>query len=151
MIRGAIFHNPQFRFHDGEIGNKLLVLLNTPSDKESCLFVKTTSQKKDKPSTIGCFKHNYTGLYFIQKGTQTFKKDTWVILFKPYEIRPCDVNLKNGWKKIGSLSANTMKQIIDCLFTHHEDDISELHEVWLKPPITASIHKLKEKFNSKRN
>ena len=30
-IRGAVFHNPEFRFHDGEIGNKLLVLLNTPA------------------------------------------------------------------------------------------------------------------------
>ncbi len=39
-VQGAVFHNPNFKFHDGEIGNKLLVLLNTPAQNESCLFVK---------------------------------------------------------------------------------------------------------------
>jgi hypothetical protein len=34
-IRGTVFHNPEFRFHDGEIGNKLLVLLNTPAQGQS--------------------------------------------------------------------------------------------------------------------
>jgi hypothetical protein len=149
-VRGDIFHNPSFRFHDGVIGNKLLVLLNTPDKSESCLFVTTTSKKKDKPSTTGCFKHRHTGMFFLPKTSTFFIEDTWIILFKPYEIKINDVNQKNGWNKIGSLSENVIKQIIDCLFTHHEDDISELHESWLRPPITASIHKLKEKFDSER-
>jgi len=66
-IRGTIFHNPKFEFHDGEIGNKLLLLLNTPDKNESCLFVKTTSKRKDKPPNVGCFKHNYTGMFFLPK------------------------------------------------------------------------------------
>jgi len=144
-IQGAVFHNPKFKFHDGEIGNKLLVLLNTPAQNESCLFVKTTSQKKDKPSTVGCFKYNYTGMFFLPKATTFFTEDTWIILSKPYEIKLSD--LKNGWNKIGCLSEKIMKQIIDCLFKHHEDDILELHESWLRPPMIVSIQKLKEKFN----
>ncbi len=52
-IQGAIFHNPKFKFYDGEIGNKLLVLLNTPSQNESCLFVKTTTKKKISPQLWG--------------------------------------------------------------------------------------------------
>ncbi len=148
-IRGAIFHNPEFKFHDGEIGNKLLVLLNTPSQNESCLFVKTTSQRKDKPSNIGCFKHHHTGMFFIPKATTSFPDNTWILLFKPYEINPCDITQKNGWNEVGRLDEKKLKQIIDCLFKHHEDDISELHESWLRPPFTASIQKLKEKYNNR--
>jgi hypothetical protein len=43
-------------FHNGFTGKKYLILLNTPGKKEPYLFVKTTSQKKDKPSTTGCTK-----------------------------------------------------------------------------------------------
>lgn len=148
-IQGAIFHNPEFIFHDGEIGNKLLVLLNTPSQNESCLFVKTTSQRKDKPSIVGCFKHRHEGMFFIPKATTFFIEETWILLFKPYEIKLSAVTLKNGWNEVGALNEKIMKRIIACLFTHHEDDISELHESWLRPPYTASIQKLKEKYNNR--
>jgi len=150
-IRGTIFHNPKFEFHDGEIGNKLLLLLNTPDKNESCLFVKTTSKRKDKPPNVGCFKHNYTGMFFLPKKTTSFPEDTWIILYRPYEIKLSDVSPTKGWKKIGCLPENMVNQIIDCLFKHHEDDISELHESWLRPAITSSLQKLKEKFNTGRS
>ncbi|MBW1650039.1 MAG: hypothetical protein JRJ44_05095 [Deltaproteobacteria bacterium] len=75
-LRGATFHNSNFKFHDGAIGNKILVLLNTPTKKESCLLVKTTSQKKNKPSTYGCFLYYKTGIFFLPKKTTFLKEDT---------------------------------------------------------------------------
>jgi len=63
-IRGAVFHNPEFRFHDGEIGNKLLVLLNTPAHGQSFLFAKTTSKKHDKPDKTGLLQASIKGAIF---------------------------------------------------------------------------------------
>ncbi|MBW1615435.1 MAG: hypothetical protein JRJ49_02660 [Deltaproteobacteria bacterium] len=78
--------------------------------------------------------------------TAFLKEDTWIKLFRPYEIKLSSLTPKNNWRKIGDLSEKIMKQIIDCLFKYHEEDISELHESWLRPLLTASIEKLKEKF-----
>jgi hypothetical protein len=44
--RGTIFHHSQLVFHNGFVGKKYLILLNTPAKKEPYLFVKTTSQQK---------------------------------------------------------------------------------------------------------
>jgi len=50
QIRGAIYHHSKLLFHNGFTGKKYLILLNTPREKEPYLFVKTTSQKKEKLS-----------------------------------------------------------------------------------------------------
>jgi len=49
QTRGTIYHHRKLVFHNGFIGKKYLILLNTPGKNEPYLFVKTTSQKKDKP------------------------------------------------------------------------------------------------------
>jgi len=74
QARGAIYHHRQLVFHNGSTGKKYLILLNTAGKKEPYLFVKTTSQKKDKPSTIGCIKER--SLFFIPAGKTFFPKDT---------------------------------------------------------------------------
>lgn len=150
-IRGAVFHNPEFRFHDGEIGNKLLVLLNTPAHGQSFLFAKTTSKKHDKPDKLGCFKHRLRGLFFIpQQVCNFFDNDTWLILSDYYEIQTENVCLKSKWYPIGQINSKLMDQIIDCLFKHHSEDISLMHESWLRPPIESWKTQLADRFNKNR-
>lgn len=64
--RGTIFHHSQLVFHNGFTGKKYLVLLNTPSKTEPYIFVKTTSQQKDKPTMLGCIEER--SLFFIPAG-----------------------------------------------------------------------------------
>ena len=80
QTRGTIYHHRQMVFHNGFTGKKYLILLNTPGKKEPYLFVKTTSQKKDKPSTTGCIKER--SLFFIPAGRIFFPKDTWIQLYE---------------------------------------------------------------------
>jgi hypothetical protein len=61
--RGTIYHHIKLVFHNGFIGKKYLILINTPSKNEPYLFLKITSQKKDKPTTSGCIKKH--SLFFI--------------------------------------------------------------------------------------
>ena len=56
------------------------------------LFIKATSQKKNKPSTPGCIKDR--SLYFIPAGKTFFKKDTWAQLYEIYAIHPHDIDNK---------------------------------------------------------
>jgi hypothetical protein len=85
QIRGAIYHHSNLLFHNGFTGKKYLILLNTPRGKEPYLFVKSTSQKKEKPSTPNCIKDR--SLYFIPAGKRFFKKDTWILKWTPVEHR----------------------------------------------------------------
>jgi len=80
QTRGASYHHSQLVFHNGFIGKKHLILLNSPDRKEPYFFVKATSQQKDKPAKLGCIKER--SLFFIPAGNNTFfKKDTLIQLY----------------------------------------------------------------------
>lgn len=144
--RGAIFFHPNFEFKNGDIGRKLILLLNTPSKNEPYLFVKTTSQRKDKPLSPGCIKER--SLFFIPANTFFLKENTWVVLYERYPIRPNDVANNRVLKLIGHLDSKALDKIIDCLFAAEDDDIPPIHRKLLRPALHASILKLKEKFDS---
>jgi len=148
-VRGSVYHNPNFIFHDGAIGNKLLILLNTPTGSEDYLFVKTTSKQKERTKKPGCRKHYAQGHYFIPKETEYFHEDTWVLLYELYPISPEDIDNLDDWRilKDIALSVETIEQIIDCLFKHHGEDIPEIYESWLKPPMETALAKLAERFS----
>jgi len=53
IVKGDILFNKKFIYETGAIDEKLLVILNSPSQGEPFLFVKTTSQQHDKPKISG--------------------------------------------------------------------------------------------------
>lgn len=148
--RGTIFHHSQLVFHNGFVGKKYLVLLNTPSKNEPYLFVKTTSQKKDKPTTAGCIKNHRLSLFFIPAGKTFFSKDTWVQLFELYPISPKDIDTNKDISVVGSFDAKIIGDIVNCLFEIEEDNIAPIHKKLLRPPLEDSLLKLQDMFNKDR-
>jgi len=146
--RGVIYHHKQLVFHNGFTGKKYLILLNSPGKNEPYLFVKTTSQKKDKPTTPGCIKNH--SLFFIPSGKTFFKLDTWVQLFEIYPILPQDIDANKDITIDGSLDIKMIDDIVNCLFECEEDNISSVFKELLRPPIHDSLLKLKEKFDKSR-
>jgi len=146
--RGTIFHHSQMVFHNGFTGIKCLVLLNTPSKKEPYLFVKTTSQKKDKPTTAGCIKKR--SLFFIPAGKTFFDKDTWVQLYELYPIPPKDIDANKDIRVIGTLDAKMIEAIVNCLFEAEEDNIAPVFKKLLRPAMQDSLLKLQDMFNKNR-
>jgi len=112
--------------HNGFTGKKYLILLNTPGKKEPYLFVKTNSQKKDKPSTAGCIKKR--SLFFIPAGKTFFPKDTWVQLYDIYEFSPKDIDTNEDITVEGSLDTKMIDDIVNCLFEAEEDNIAPIHK-----------------------
>lgn len=125
-----------------------MILLNSPGKNEPYLFVKTTSQKKDKPTTPGCIKHH--SLFFIPAGKTFFKLDTWVQLFEIYPILPQDIDTNKDITIEGSLNVKMIDDIVNCLFECEEDNISPIFNELLRPPIHDSLLKLKGKFDKNR-
>ncbi|MFH0727103.1 MAG: hypothetical protein V2B19_12285 [Pseudomonadota bacterium] len=145
QTRGAIYHHSKLEFHNGFSGKKYLILLNTPSKGEPYLFVKTTSQKKNKPSTPGCIKKS--SLFFIPAEKTFFPKDTWVQLFELYPISPKDIDLKKEITIVGNLDVKIIDDIVNCLFEAEKENIAPINKNLLRPPIHNSLLKLQEKFN----
>ena len=146
--RGTIFHHSSLVFHDGFVGKKYLVLLNTPSKSEPYLFVKTTSQQKDKPTSPGCIKDD--SLFFIPANKAFFPKDTWAQLFELYPISPQDIDTDKDISIVGSLDAKMIDDIVNCLFEAEEDNIAPIFKKLLRPPLKDSLLKLQDMFNKDR-
>jgi len=142
---GAIYHHSRLTFHNGVTGIKYLILLNTPGKQEPYLFVKTTSQKKDKPSTPGCIKDRR--LFFIPGGKTFFWQDTWVQLYEIYEFTPHKIDNNKEITIEGRLDVKMIDDIVKCLFLSEEDNISAIRKRLLRPPLHDSLQKLKDKFN----
>lgn len=145
QVRGTIYHHNHLIFHDGIVGKKYLVLLNTPSKNEPYLFVKATSQQKDKPLTPGCIKKR--SLFFIPGGKTFFPKDTWVQLYELYPIEPKNIDNNKDMTIDGSLDHKVIDDIVNCLFDAEADNIAPIDKKLLRPPLQDSLLKLKEKFH----
>jgi hypothetical protein len=145
--RGTIYHHSKLIFYNGFTGKKYLILLNTPTKNEPYLFVKTTSQQKDKAAKPGCIKER--SLFFIPGGKAFFKKDTWVQLFEIYEFLLEDIDTNKDITVEGGLEAKMIDDIVNCLFLSEGDNISGVHKKLLRPPLYDSLLKVKDKFDKK--
>jgi len=147
VIKGTIFHHKNFTFKDGDVSSKLLVLLNTPSRNDPYLFIKTTSQQKGKSKTPGCDEKR--SLFFVPANTAFFEFDTWVQLYEIYPFPPDDVQRDPDFVIINILDDKTTSAIIDCLYRSNKDDIPEIYDGLIRPPLEKSLQQLKEKFRKK--
>ena len=147
QTRGAIYHHRQLVFHNSFTGKKYLVLLNTPTKKEPYIFVKTTSQQKNRPTKPGCIQEK--SLFFIPTGETFFKKNTWVQLYELYPIPPEDIDSMDEITLEGSLDVEIIDDIVNCLFLAEEENIPPVFKNFLRPPIQDSLLKLQDKFNKK--
>lgn len=145
--RGTIFHHRQLVYENGTVGKKYIILLNTPSKSEPYIFVKTTSRKKDKPTTPGCIKVHWLSLFFILAGKTFFPLDTWVQLSQLYPISPTDIHTNKDISVESSLDAKIIDDIVNCLFEVEEDNIAPVFKKLLRPPLQDSLLKLQKMFN----
>lgn len=138
MTPGSILHDTNFRFTDGEIGNKLLIVLN--DGKESpYIIVKTTSKQKSKGKDEGCQLNDKPPNFYLPRNSCSFEKDTWVELNEFFEFKLSEMFQKKLAKTIQHkdlLTKDILKDLLNCAINC--DDISEFQEQILKD-IVANI------------
>jgi hypothetical protein len=124
MTPGTILHDPEFRFKDGEVGNKLLVVLNDGS-AGYYVTVRTTSNPKNKSSDPGCHLGDWQPNFFVPKGAACLKADTWVCLDDFYDFDAAELlrgHFAGRIHEIGRLPEAITADLIQCAL--NSDDIS---------------------------
>lgn len=123
-MRGRIYFHNDFGFHDGDTGKKFLILINNPLNLEPYLFIKTTTQQKDKPSIEGC--HIRGKVFYIPSGKSFFLKNTWVQLHEIYAFTPTKL-IADGINKTlirrSELTEQMINTIVNCLLKSSIEDI----------------------------
>ncbi|MBE0507713.1 MAG: hypothetical protein IBX50_13555 [Marinospirillum sp.] len=92
MSAGDVYFDRAFQFHDGEIGEKLIVILG--SEKSTTLVCKTTSQNYGKGITYGCQNSDRIPNFYLPLNSCYLKKPTWICLTEQItrELQDCALN-----------------------------------------------------------
>lgn len=112
---GAVLGGKKFQFDDGDVSDKLLVLLGAKTGK-SYLAVLTTSQPHGRKANPGC--HAEDGYFFISAGSHGFPKDTWLELHRPVEMNAATIlsgNLTRDIWVVANLPEQIANEIRNCL------------------------------------
>lgn len=147
-VKGTIFYHKKYEVRNGLSKEKLLILLNTPSENETYLVVLTTSKKNGKPTTQGCIENRK--LFFIPANTSFFEKPTWVLLFTLSELTADYVSKDPNIIVLDKLDPRLINEIINCLLRAMADDITLNQKKLLKPLVDENLQKLKDEFNKRR-
>lgn len=132
MTPGSILHDKNFRFSDGEIGSKLLIVLND-GKTAPYIIIKTTSKQKSKGRDEGCQLNDKPPNFFLPKNSSSFEKDTWAELNEFFEF---DFNaifkkkLAKTLEHLDTLPTHIIKDLLRC--AEKCDDITKLQSTILK-------------------
>lgn len=128
LEKGCILFHKKFQFKDGELGEKLIIILNSPDpSKEPYLVCRTTSQERNKPKTFGCQEE--LSLFFLPGGQDFFEKDTWIQLYDifPFEASTILKDFFDGELSVlGKFKELTIRQLMNCI--RKVKDISLRHK-----------------------
>ncbi len=115
MIPGSIVLYRKFTFHDGDQADKRLVVLNSGGKKPYLVLRTTSKQKAGRLAKEGC--HSKDGYYFLSAKRDHFPKDTWILLYEPYELNAgnfLQAKFAGDAEIIGQIKPETVRAIITC-------------------------------------
>jgi len=97
---GAVVKWTGFKFDDGDVSDKLLVILGAKPNSP-IIAALTTSKPRGRPTDAGCKSAYEAGSYYFAKGGMmgSFKLDTWIELYRPQEIDPVEYLKQEAEKK----------------------------------------------------
>ena len=127
MTPGTILQHQNFRFHDGEVGNKIIIVLG--SHAGGTVLVKTTSRSWRFSSSYGCQPLDRFPNFHLVQNCCILPKATWVCLDEYYEFS--DVNLialhfAGDVKQLGNLPPEITEALVACAVA--SNDISHYQE-----------------------
>jgi hypothetical protein len=127
MTPGTVFSYQNFKFHDGNFGNKILITLGVA--KGVNLVVKTTSQGSRYNAIFGCQLNERFPNFHLVQNCCILQKPTWVCLDEFYELIDREVlryHFSGHVKPIGNLPKEITVALIECALK--SDDISDYQE-----------------------
>jgi hypothetical protein len=126
MKTGDVFFYKNFKFEDGNVSDKLLVLLAKAPDHK-VMVVLTTSQQWKRELKDGCHASQEESYFTFNSNLAVFDKTTWIIL-KPrllYEMGLVARLEKGTVTQLPSLKDVDYRAIVNCL--KKSEDVSPFH------------------------
>ena len=141
MRRGEVILSRNYKFSDGTIAKKFLIVLNEGTLNDPHLLLLTTSQQWKRNASPGCYaKENY---FVIKENNDWFDKITWV-LFDPiieYNFKKeLEEHFKQNLESKALLKQETIRAIINCL--KQSDDITSYQISLLEEKILTMQNKI---------
>jgi hypothetical protein len=132
MTPGTIFQHQNFRFHDGAIGNKILIVLGSLAG--ATVVVKTTSRSYRFSSSYGCQPHDRFQNFHLVQNCCILPKATWVCLDEYYEFSDAELlalHFAGEVKPMGDLPNDITAQLVACALASndismHQENIVQL-------------------------
>jgi len=127
MTPGTIFQHQNFRFHDGAIGNKILIVLGSLDGVT--VVVKTTSRSSRYSSSYGCQPRDRFQNFHLVQNCCILSKATWVCLDEYYEFsdkKLLALHFAGHVKQLGCLSEAITSELVACAL--ESNDISSYQE-----------------------
>ncbi len=116
MTPGTIISDTQFRFSDGTIGQKLMIILNDGTTGKY-IVIKTTSQPKRKGRKTGCQSDDYYPNFYLPDGSCCLRGESWLMLNEFFEFDTSHMlrgKFSGRMKHIGILPTDIVKELLDC-------------------------------------
>jgi hypothetical protein len=126
MTPGTILQHQNFRFHDGEVGNKIIIALG--SHAGVTVVVKTTSRSWRFSSSYGCQPHDRFQNFHLVQNCCVLPKATWVCLDEYYEFTDAELvalHFAGDVRQLGTLPTEIIVGLVACAL--ESNDIS-LHQ-----------------------
>lgn len=134
-LSGFVYFDKEFIFEDGDVGEKLFVILcPSPCHKDCVLVARTTSQPKASED-YGCHSLNENGnVFFISPEDSGFDDPTWIQF--DYVMMYMEDILKR-WERKFELSIEQLKSLLQC------GSESDLLSIWQKDALKEYSDMLK--------
>ncbi|MGO7260790.1 hypothetical protein ACC691_11720 [Rhizobium johnstonii] len=130
MNPGSVFFDDLFQFKDGDIGEKLFVVLG--SNNATYVVAKTTSNGKWYSANHGCQPADRFHNFHLSNKSCALKGATWVCLNEFYELNQNEVLQKKfsgGIKPVCDLSNVITRAIQDCACESEDITTSQLSAI----------------------
>ncbi|MDZ7753238.1 MAG: hypothetical protein U5S82_16680 [Gammaproteobacteria bacterium] len=128
MTPCTFLFDTNFKFHDGERGQKIFVVLNNGGSGQY-VAAKSTSRGDRYGIRYGCqILDRFPNFNFV-KGSCFLNKNTWIQLDAFYEFNVADLRQKvmsGQINRIGVLDTAQALELLIC--TSHSEDLSQLQE-----------------------
>ncbi len=124
MTPGTFICDNEFKFRDGKIGKKILLVVNDGEDGYY-LVLKMTSDPAYKSTNYGCHPNDRYPNFFCPRGSCCLRDDTWIQLDDFFEFDATALLSKHFAGKInriGVMGDDMLRELLECALA--SEDIS---------------------------
>jgi hypothetical protein len=114
MNPGTILHDQHFKFLDGEVGNKLLIVLNDGKDGVYTV-IRTTSKQKQKGREEGGQLKDRPPNFYAPDGSCCLDGESWFLLDDYYDLKAAELQQKvfvGDIQRIGELPKDMLIELL---------------------------------------